>query len=349
MIALTGEMLGCARMACGMTQRDLAHRSGISIACIRDFEQERVRHLRDRTARQLVMSLGVYAGFSLPSEKFYTYLTNGLLVSILGPVTVARNGRQLQLGSAKQRRLLGLLTLYRGLPVGHDTLVDILWAGQPPRTADGLVQTYVSRLRHILWPSDGKSTVESILAVDDGGYKLQLNADQLDSACFDHLIAISRLCAQANFDAAAFNFYEKALSLWYGEPLADVEPLYEHPLTIHLRRKWADAVTEYAAVGLAKGWYSYAIPHLYELIRKEPVDEEAVALLIKALAGCGRQAAALKVFDDTRRYLDEELGVLPGHALNEAHIAVLRQTIPPPRRRQSEETLKAAAMERGVL
>ena len=85
---------------------------------------------------------------------------------------------------------------------------------------------------------------------------------------------------------------------------------------------------------------------LIELCSKDPANELGRALLMKALAGCGRQAAALKEFGDIWTYLDQELGVLPGRALNEAHLAVLHQSIPPPRLRQSEVTQGTAAAER---
>lgn len=281
------------------------------------------------------------------SQGLDTRLTDGLIISILGPLSVARNGTQLQLGGAKQRRLLALLALHRGVPVSHDSVVDILGGDQPPRTAAGLVQTYISRLRHILWPTGTRQLSGSILAVDDGGYKLLLHAEQLDSVCFEYLIQIAQWCAQANFHTAAFGLYGKALSLWREEPLRDVEPLHEHPSAVHLRRQWADAVSGYALAGLTEGWYADIIPSLYEFCRKDEANELARALLMKALAGCGRQAAALKEFGDIRTYLDHELGVLPGRALNEAHLAVLHQSIPPPRLRQPEVAQGTAAAERG--
>jgi len=46
-----------------------------------------------------------------------------------------------------------------------------------------------------------------------------------------------------------------------------------------------------------------------------------------ALAGTGRQAEALTLYEELRHRLDEELGVLPGPTLREAHAKVLRQEI----------------------
>jgi len=47
-----------------------------------------------------------------------------------------------------------------------------------------------------------------------------------------------------------------------------------------------------------------------------------------ALASADRQADALRAYEQVRRRLDEELGVLPGPALRAAHMQVLRQDIP---------------------
>jgi DNA-binding SARP family transcriptional activator len=50
-----------------------------------------------------------------------------------------------------------------------------------------------------------------------------------------------------------------------------------------------------------------------------------------ALAGSGCQAAALWVYDEVRRSLDEQLGICPCAELSAAQAVVLRQEIRPAR------------------
>jgi hypothetical protein len=74
------------------------------------------------------------------------------------------------------------------------------------------------------------------------------------------------------------------------------------------------------------------LPLLQEFARRDPLNERAHASLMTALAATGQQAAALHVYDNLLRRLDDELGVRPGREVAEAHLKVLRQEIPPPAR-----------------
>jgi DNA-binding SARP family transcriptional activator len=62
-------------------------------------------------------------------------------------------GRELGLGSGRQRALLALLALHANRPVSSDRLLDALWEGEPPATAQKVLQGYVSQLRRAL-PAD---------------------------------------------------------------------------------------------------------------------------------------------------------------------------------------------------
>jgi tetratricopeptide (TPR) repeat protein len=61
----------------------------------------------------------------------------------------------------------------------------------------------------------------------------------------------------------------------------------------------------------------------------EPLHEGLHARLVLALAGDGQQAAALRVFDDLRRRLRDDLGINPGAELRDAQLRVLRGDIGP--------------------
>ena len=71
-------------------------------------------------------------------------------VGVLGPVVARLGGRELDLGTPKQRALVAALALYGGRPVAVDTIVDLLWGEQPPAGVAGTLQAYVSGLRRAL-------------------------------------------------------------------------------------------------------------------------------------------------------------------------------------------------------
>ena len=100
-----------------------------------------------------------------------------------------------------------------------------------------------------------------------------------------------------------------------------------HPSVIGLSRQRTAVIVAYAEAACAARLYSQVLEHLRSLTLCEPLHERAHALYMIALAGSGRQAAALEVFA-AGGTADEQLGVRPCPELPGAHQRVLRQQIP---------------------
>src|SRR6266508_2407545 len=73
-----------------------------------------------------------------------------LLFRMLGELDVLSDGTPVSLGGAKQRALLALLLLDRSRAVSTDRLIEAIWSGNPPETAQKSIQVYVSGLRKAL-------------------------------------------------------------------------------------------------------------------------------------------------------------------------------------------------------
>jgi DNA-binding SARP family transcriptional activator/tetratricopeptide (TPR) repeat protein len=212
--------------------------------------------------------------------------------------------------------VLGLLAVSAGSPVRPDSIVDVLWGDQPPVSAAGIVQTYVSRLRQVFGAD--------LLPRDATGYRLLVSENELDLLAFRQAVRD----AQSRSDPeAACERYERALGLWRGEPVSDVDALRGHAAVIALAGEFASAVLGYADAAAVCGEHERVLPHLRALAARDELDEPSRARLMIALAGAGRQAEALAIFEDVRRRLDQELGMPPGQALREAHAKVLRQDV----------------------
>ena len=69
---------------------------------------------------------------------------------ILGPLEVLEDGQPVPLGGSKQRALLVILLLHANEVVSRDRLIDELWGGSPPDTAQTALHVHVSQLRKIL-------------------------------------------------------------------------------------------------------------------------------------------------------------------------------------------------------
>jgi DNA-binding SARP family transcriptional activator len=252
----------------------------------------------------------------VPGEHFIT---------ILGPLGVYRGGEPVALGGAGQRALLGLLALSAGRSVHRDVIAQVLWPRDPPPTAVAIIQSYVSRFRRVLDPGARPRSRDGVLVSDAGGYRLKLGEDELDLFCFRALVSSARGSWRAGELPAAMTGFERALGLWRGEPLADVDVLRGYPALVAVADERAAVVLDYADAAADCGRHEVVLPRLRELVAGCPLDEGSQSRLMIALSGCGRQAEALEVYEDLRRRLDEELGVLPGAVLRDAHTRVLRQ------------------------
>ncbi|MGO1057399.1 BTAD domain-containing putative transcriptional regulator [Crossiella sp. CA198] len=252
-----------------------------------------------------------------------------LRLNILGPLTVYQAHRQVDIGPLKQRCLLGLLALQPDRVVTRDEIIDVLWGVNPPRTCAGLVHSYVSRLRRGLQPGrEGRARGSVITAVRDG-YRMPVEAGQLDLLEFDELVHHAERAAE---DAgAALELFDSALHRWRGPVLVDLgSRLRQHPAAIALSQRRLAALLTYTDLSIALGRHEPAVERLRPLVHDEPLHEGLHARLMLALAGCGRQAEALRLFTEIRARLAEELGVGPGAEIQEAHLRVLRGELPLP-------------------
>ncbi|MFE9655112.1 BTAD domain-containing putative transcriptional regulator [Micromonospora sp. NPDC006431] len=236
---------------------------------------------------------------------------------LLGPFEAYQDGQPVALSNRRQERcLLALLLLDPGRLVRTDRLIDLLWNGQPPASARGVVHTYVGRLRATLVPY--RVTIGS----RRDGYLVEADGYQID---IDEFSRLSYRAGDATDPAERLSLLDRALALWRGPLLADIAdeelrerlhgPLEELRLTdVELR----------AEAQLALGQHARVAAELAPLVARHPTREQLVATLMTALYQGGRQAEALTLYQTTRHALVENLGVDPGTRLREVHRRILR-------------------------
>ncbi|MDQ3671992.1 MAG: AAA family ATPase [Actinomycetota bacterium] len=223
---------------------------------------------------------------------------------ILGPLEVLENGRQLELGGAKQRALLAMLVLHANEVVSVDRLIDALWEDDAPETGKKALQVYVSQLRKTL----GRERIATL----SPGYRLEVEPNELDLARFQ------RLLDEGN--------PSEALALWRGPPLADFA--YERFARNEIERLEdlrLACLEDRIDADLINGRHAALVGELETLVRGHPLRERLRAQHMLALYRSGRQAEALDAYQDARQALVEELGIEPGRSLRELQQAILRQ------------------------
>jgi DNA-binding SARP family transcriptional activator len=254
---------------------------------------------------------------------------------LLGPLELEGAEGAIGLGGPKERALVAYLALHADRSVGVESLIDALWPEAPPRTAARTVQAYVSRVRKAVAGLEGWSLDSS-----PGGWRLTIPPGGLDVAEVAQRAADGRRAADDGDHMAAALAYADALHHWRGEPLAELGELAGaraerarlQELRLHLLEERIDAE-------IACGRGSAVVPELEALCLAHPLRERLWGLQMTALYRAGRQADALRTFEELRRTLRDDLGLDPNPSLVQLEQQILQQdpslaptpAMPPPR------------------
>ncbi|WP_165854513.1 AfsR/SARP family transcriptional regulator [Streptomyces sp. V2] len=243
-----------------------------------------------------------------------------------GVMTARRGAEQVPLGPPRHRAVLALLLIRLGQVVPADQLVDELWGDSLPRRPQATLQTYLSHLRRVLTGQQHGPVTP--LRYQAPGYVLTVEPGTFDLSRFESLVARGqRHVADSRLQAAREVFCE-ALRLWRADPFLDLTayaPLAEESARLGLLR--TTAVAAHADTLLALGEAGDAVALLRREVSLHPTDERLVGSLMTGLYRLGRQAEALQLYDRTRAYLAEELGVAPARELQHVHMALLRHEL----------------------
>ncbi len=239
---------------------------------------------------------------------------------VLGPLEVLEDGSPLALGNLKERMVLGVLLLHANEFVSRERLIDELWGVAPPATARKAVNVYVSKLRKTL-SANGADPI----ATADGGYRLSVDLDRLDSERARTLVTSAREHAEAGDAAAASRLLQEALALWRGSTLAGL-PLesFGRDEVAELDELRLTALMDRIDCELALGRHEQVLGELNVLVREPPLRERFRAQQMLALYRADRQADALAAYGEARQALTDDLGIEPSEALQRLQQAILR-------------------------
>lgn len=231
---------------------------------------------------------------------------------LLGEIDVRIIGARWKRPSRKPRRLLAALLLEPGRLVSRDRLVDVVWDGEPPKSALGAIQVYVSQLRNSL-PNVN-------LTFRGDGYVLDIDPESVDLYRFRALVAR----ADQVDTAAGIGLLRQALGLFRGVPLSGIgsELLHREAEPVIAEERMA-AWETLNDLELRLGGTADLVSRLVHLTTENPLRERFHEQLMLAQAREGRGAEASATFLRARKLLRDELGVDPGKGLQAAHRQVI--------------------------
>lgn len=221
-----------------------------------------------------------------------------MLVRVLGRIGVDHaDGTRFEPPSGPQRRLLALLAMRAGRPITSETLCDLF------DLSPGAVRTTVSRLRKNLG-ADALQTSASgyVLTAETDAHRFQRAVTRARSLPTDS--------AADELTAALDSFDGPALDEFADEPWAISE-------VTRLNELRAAVVEDLVSLRIDQRLFDEALDLLHVHIEEFPYRDRPRELMMRALALSGRQVEALRVFQDYRSVLIEDIGVDPSDALRD--------------------------------
>ncbi|MFI0793937.1 BTAD domain-containing putative transcriptional regulator [Micromonospora rubida] len=234
--------------------------------------------------------------------------------TILGPLRVSANGRELHVGGHRSQRILAMLLLNPNLVVTHDRLAEAGWGDDPPTTVRRQVQNRVAALRTRF------ARVGGAIDTHDVGYQLRVGPDELDVDVFGRLVEKARREPEPAHAATALR---TALALWRGNALAGLTGLTLESEAAGLNERRLSAHADCFDAELATGEHTRLLPELNHLVEAHPHHERFVGQLMIALHRAGRRSEGLNAYRRLHRRLVDDIGIEPGEAVQEIHRAVL--------------------------
>src|SRR5262245_26327376 len=237
-------------------------------------------------------------------------------VCLLGPIDVVVDVRPRAVCGLRRRALLAALALKPRVVVSSDRLIDVVWSGRAPATAQNTLQAHVSYLRRALG-------LRHAIVARAPGYVLDLHGKCTDVQVAEALITDSQRAADPRKVA---KLLRQALGMWRGRSLAELRDLAwftdESKRLENMRRTAQRALIE---AQMTLGEHACLVGELEHLSEQHPFDEDLHRQLMLALYRSGRQADALAVYRRLHSRLDADLGIEPAAKLRDLQVGILRQ------------------------
>jgi DNA-binding SARP family transcriptional activator len=227
---------------------------------------------------------------------------------LLGALEVIEDGQDITPSAPKLREVLALLVLRNNQLVQIESLIDELWGEDPPSSALSTLQTYIYKLRKVLFDRASDST----LVTKQAGYLAVIPPGNVDVCRFEESLCEGRKAMEKGDAAASAQMLAEALAMWRGPALADVLPgsaLASH--VTRLEESRLTAIEQRIDAELQLGRHLELISELRELTSANPYHEGLHTKLMLALYRAGRRGEALESYQQVRSVLVDELGVEP--------------------------------------
>jgi DNA-binding SARP family transcriptional activator len=242
-------------------------------------------------------------------------------IQICGRLAVELEGREVtpKLPSGQARLLFTYLTVTRALPSSREKLIEALWPYRQPAGADAALSALLSRLRGALGNDVlcGRGEIHLQLAPD-----AWIDLEAAEEAIHRAEAAVAQHDWARGWGPSLIAMFTARRGFLPNEDLPWADEYRLRLAEIHVA-----ALECYAAVALGVGGSELAPGErtARELITLAPYREHGHALLMEILTARGNSAEALRIYEQLRTRLRDELGATPAPELRELQRRLLQR------------------------
>jgi DNA-binding SARP family transcriptional activator/tetratricopeptide (TPR) repeat protein len=213
--------------------------------------------------------------------------------------------------------LLAYLVLNRDRLVGREELIGALWPDNAPRSQDAAMRTLLSRLRSALGTDVLAGRDELALELPEPAWV------DVEAAATE--VARAQQALEVNDVRAAWALAQVPLNIASRGLLPGTQAIWLEPRRRDLADIRLQALEVIGRAGLSLGGTQLASAEraARTLIEAEPYRESGYVLLMGALEAQGNVAEGLRVFEQLRSLLRDELGTMPSPEAMQAHERLL--------------------------
>jgi DNA-binding SARP family transcriptional activator len=237
-------------------------------------------------------------------------------IHLCGDLTVEVEDRRVEsdLRGRQGRLLFAFLVLNRQRRARRDELVGAVWEDATPSSPEAALSALLSKLRQLV-PLDGRADVRLALP-DDSWVDVEAVADALHRA----EAAVARADWASAWGPARVVQHIAARDLMQGE---EATWLDEHRRRLRGAYERSLELVAETCLEIGGGELDTAERAAHALVDVAPFRESGYRLLMLAYERRGNRAEALRVYDDLRLLLRDELGTSPAPATQELHRSLL--------------------------
>ena len=240
-------------------------------------------------------------------------------IQLCGRLAIELEDRRIEhlLPGRQGEMLLAYLALSRARPVPRDELIDAVWPQGAPSAADSSLSALLSKLRRALHPHrlEGRSTLQLRLPA-----RSWVDVEAAMEAIHRAESALTRDDWPAAWSAARVTLHIARRPFLPGSDAPWIDERRRELADMHVRSLEATAA---AALAIGGTELRTAERSARTLIRVAPYRESGHRLLMEVLARGENVGEALRVYEELRRRLREELGAAPSPGLRQLHQQLL--------------------------